>query len=44
MKNDKLANPKPNVRVSLSQVKGDDWWMHSHEDSRSKEEGDQVTF
>jgi len=25
-------------------VKGDDWWRHSHEDSRPKEEGDQVTF
>jgi len=22
----------------------DDWWMHSHEDSRPKEEGDQVAF
>jgi len=21
-----------------------DWWMHSHEDSRLKEEGDQVAF
>jgi len=21
-----------------------DWWMHSHEDSRPKEEGDQVAF
>jgi len=38
------ANPKPNVRVSLGQVKGDDWWRHSHEYSRPKEEGDQVTF
>jgi len=28
----------------LGQVKGDDWWMHSHEDSRPKEEGDQVAF
>ena len=44
MKKDKLANPKPNVRVSLGQVKGDDWWRHSHEDSKPKEEGDQVTF
>jgi len=25
-------------------VKGDDWWMLSHEDSRPKEEGDQVAF
>jgi len=25
-------------------MKGDDWWRHSHEDSRPKEEGDQVAF
>jgi len=44
MKKDYLPNPKPNVRMSLGQVKGDDWWRYSHEDSRPKEEGDQVTF
>jgi len=25
-------------------MKENDWWMHSHEDSRPKEEGDQVAF
>jgi len=32
------------VKVILGQVKGHDWWMHSHEDFRPKEEGDQVAF
>jgi len=32
------------VKVSLGQVKGDDWWRHSHEDSKPKEEGDQVLY
>ena len=25
-------------------MRGNDWWMHFHEDSRPKEEGDQVAF
>jgi len=28
----------------LDQVMDYDWWMHSHEDSSQKEEGDQVAF
>jgi len=44
MKKINFANPKPNARVILGQVKGGDWWMHSHEDFRPKEEGDQVAF
>jgi len=30
--------------VILNQVMGGDWWMHSYEDSRLKEEEDQVAF